>query len=97
MRGASPVKTAAIQMVMTINLILAMETLAFLFLLMLWMTQVLSMVSRARDQMAAMAEITEIMPNTWLRGILTNCTFIPKTNHIRQVITLAPTAPKKGP
>jgi hypothetical protein len=63
-RGASPVKTAAIQMVMTMDLILAMETLVFLFLLILWMTQVLSMFSRARDQMAAMAEITEITPNT---------------------------------
>ena len=46
------------------DLIFVMEALVFLFLLMLWMTQVLSMVSRARDQMAAMAEITEIRPNT---------------------------------
>ena len=55
---------AAAQMMMTADLILAMVILVVLFLVMLWITQVLSMVSRVRDQMAARPDITEMKPNT---------------------------------
>ena len=61
---------AAAQMVMTADLILVMVILVVLFMVMLWITQVLSMVSKVRDQMAARPDITEMKPN--------NCNKIPK-------------------
>ena len=58
------VMMAAAQMVMTADLILVMVILVVLFMVMLWITQVLSMVSKVRDQMAARPDITEMKPNT---------------------------------
>ena len=52
------------QIKITADLILAMVTLVDLLMVMLCMTQVLSMVSRVRDQIAARPDITETKPNT---------------------------------
>ena len=60
----------AVQMVSTTPFILVMVNLVVLFLVMLWITQVLSMVSKVRDQIAARPDITEMKPN--------NCNKIPK-------------------
>ena len=64
-KGAILVATADIQMKTTTTIILVMVTLCCLALVMQKITQALSTVIAVRDQMVAMADITDIAPYIW--------------------------------